>query len=52
MNTQLITVSLKELKQYDIIKKATNKELKRVEAAKLLKITNRHFRRLKKKVIV
>lgn len=52
MDKQLIVMSTKELKQYDIIKKVINKELKGVEAAKLLSITDRHFRRLKKKVIV
>ena len=51
MDKQLIVMSTKELKQYDIIKKVINKELKGVEAAKLLSITDRHFRRLKKKVI-
>jgi len=51
MDKQLIVMSTKELKQYDIIKKVINKELKGVEAAKLLSITDRHLRRLKKKVI-
>lgn len=47
----LITMSQKELRQYDIIKKVINKELKGVQAAKLLKITDRHIRRLKNQVI-
>jgi len=51
MDKQLIIMSPKELKRYEIIKKVINQELKGVEAAKLLSITDRHFRRLKKKVI-
>jgi len=46
-----ITMSQKELKQYDIIKKVISKELKGVEAAKLLEITDRHIRRMKSSVI-
>lgn len=45
-----ITMSLKEVKKYDIIKKVLNKELNGSEAAKLLNMTSRHIRRLKKKV--
>ncbi|PIR57308.1 MAG: ISNCY family transposase [Parcubacteria group bacterium CG10_big_fil_rev_8_21_14_0_10_41_35] len=45
-----ITMSLLEVKKYDIIKKVLNKELKGSEAAKLLNLTSRHIRRLKKKV--
>ena len=45
-----ITMSQKEGKKYDIIKKLINKELNGTEAAKLLNLTNRHIRRLKKRV--
>lgn len=45
-----ITMSLNEVKKYDIIKKVLNKELNGSEAAKLLDLTSRHVRRLKKKV--
>ena len=45
-----ITMSQKEIKKYDIIKKLINKELNGSEAAKLLNLTTRHIRRLKKKV--
>jgi transposase-like protein len=46
----LITMSQKEVKRYDIIKKAINKELNGSEAAGLLSLTTRHLRRLKKRV--
>jgi len=49
MNTN-ITMSLPEVKKYDIIKKLLSKELNGSEAAELLKLTTRHIRRLKKKV--
>jgi hypothetical protein len=45
-----ITMSLPEVKKYDIIKKVLNKELNGGEAAGLLNLTSRHIRRLKKKV--
>lgn len=45
-----ITMSQKEVKKYDIIKKLINKEINGTEAAKILSITSRHIRRLKKKV--
>jgi len=45
-----ITMSLKEVKKYDIIKKLINKDLNGSEAADLLKMTVRHIRRLKKDV--
>lgn len=45
-----ITMSQKEVKKYDIIKEVINKELNGSEAARLLNLTNRHIRRLKKKV--
>lgn len=45
-----ITMSQKEIKKYDIIKKLINQELNGSEAAKLLSLTRRHIRRLKKKV--
>lgn len=45
-----ITMSLSEIKKYDIIKKVISKELNGSEAAELLNLTSRHIRRLKKKV--
>lgn len=45
-----ITMSQKEVKKYDIIKKLINKEFNGSEAANLLNLTVRHIRRLKKKV--
>jgi transposase len=45
-----ITMSQKEIKKYDIIKKAISKELNGSEAAELLNLTARHIRRLKNKV--
>lgn len=45
-----ITMSQKEVKKYDIITKLISKELNGSEAAKLLSLTRRHVRRLKKKV--
>jgi len=45
-----ITMSQKEVKKYDIIKKVISKELNGSEAAGLLNLTVRHIRRLKKKV--
>jgi len=45
-----ITMSLPEVKKYDIIKKAISKELNGSEAAELLNLTSRHIRRLKRKV--
>lgn len=45
-----ITMSLTEVKKYDIIKKVMSKELNGSEAAELLNLTTRHIRRLKKKV--
>jgi len=49
MDTNII-MSLPEVKKYDIIKKVLNKELNGSQAAKLLNLTSRHIRRLKKKV--
>jgi len=46
-----ITMSQKEIKKYDIIKKLINKELKESETSKLLNLTTRHIRRLKKAVL-
>lgn len=46
-----ITMSLKEVKKYDIIKKVISKELNGSEAADLLDLTIRHIRRLKGRVI-
>lgn len=45
-----ITMSQKEIKRYDIIKKTINKEMNGSEAAKLLCLTTRQVRRLKSKV--
>jgi hypothetical protein len=45
-----ITMSLPEVKKYDIIKKVLSQELNGSEAAELLDLTVRHIRRLKKKV--
>ena len=45
-----ITMSLPEVKKYDIIKKLISKELNGSQAAGLLNLTSRHIRRLKKKV--
>lgn len=45
-----MTMSIKEVKRYDIIKKLISKDLNGSEAAKLLDLTTRHIRRLKKKV--
>jgi len=45
-----ITMSQKEIKQYDIIKKLINKDINGTDASKLLNLTVRHIRRLKKKV--
>ena len=45
-----ITMSLPEVKKYDIIKKVLSQELNGSEAAGLLNLTVRHIRRLKKKV--
>lgn len=45
-----IIMSQKEVKKYDIIKKVISKELNGTNAAKLLRLTVRQIRRLKKKV--
>ena len=45
-----ITMSLPEVKKYDIIKKLISQELNGSQAAGLLNLTTRHIRRLKKKV--
>lgn len=45
-----ITVSQKEVKKYDIIKKLINREINGTEAAGVLGLTVRHIRRLKNKV--
>lgn len=45
-----ITMSQKEVKKYDIIKKVINRELNGPAAANLLNLTVRHIRRLKRKV--
>jgi len=45
-----ITMSLPEVKKYDIIKKVISQELNGSQAAGLLNLTTRHIRRLKKKV--
>lgn len=46
-----IIMSQNEVKKYDIIKKLINKQLNGTEAARLLRLTPRQIRRLKKKVI-
>lgn len=46
-----ITMSQKEVKKYDIIKKVINKELNGSRAAEILNLTTRQIRRLKKKVL-
>lgn len=45
-----ITMSQKEVKKYDIIKKTINKEINSTEASKLIGLTTRQIRRLKAKV--
>jgi len=50
MDNKYITMSQKEIKRYDIIKRVINKELKGAEAAELLVLSTRHIRRLKMKV--
>ena len=45
-----ITMSLPEVKKYDIIKKVISQELNGSEAAELLNLSARHIRRLKGKV--
>jgi len=45
-----ITMSHKEIKRYDIIKKLINQELNGSEAAGLLELSVRHIKRLKVKV--
>ena len=49
-NKYIITMSQKEIKRYDIINKVINKELKGLDAAKLLALSTRQIRRLKKNV--
>lgn len=48
--TDLISMSQKEIRHYDVIKKLINKEINGSEAAELLNLTVRQIRRLKKKV--
>ena len=48
---EYITMSQKEIKKYDIIKKLVNKELNGTETAKILDLSIRQVRRLKKKVM-
>jgi len=45
-----IIMSQKEANRYDIIQKIIKKEIKGIEAAEMLNLTDRHIRRLKKKV--
>lgn len=45
-----IIMSQKEVNRYDIIQKTIKKEIKGIEAAEILNLTDRHIRRLKKKV--
>lgn len=46
-----IIMSQKEASRYDIIQKTIKKEIKGIEAAEMLNLTDRHIRRLKKKVV-
>lgn len=46
-----ITMSLGEIKKYDLIKKVINQELNGSQAAELLNLTVRHTRRLKARVV-
>jgi len=50
MPRQIISMSHKELDRYELIQKTIKKELTGVRAAKLLKLSYRQFKRLKKKV--
>ena len=50
MGNKHIIMSQKEASRYDIIQKAIKKELKGIEAARILNLTARHILRLKKKV--
>jgi hypothetical protein len=50
--TKLIAMSQREVRKYDIIKKLIGKEFNGSEAARLLRLTVRQIRRLKKKVRV
>lgn len=50
MSGQIISMSLKELDRYELIQKTINKEINGVRAAKLLKLSYRQFKRLKKNV--
>lgn len=45
-----IIMSQKEVSRYDIIQKTIKKEIKGIEAAEILNLTDRHIRRLKKSV--
>jgi len=50
MDDQIISMSKKEIKKYDIIKKIINQELNGTQASELLDISIRQVRRLKRKV--
>lgn len=50
MDKNYFPMSQKEASRYEIIEKMLNKEINGSEAAKILKLTTRHIRRLKKKV--
>ena len=45
-----ITMSSKEVKKYDIVRKTISKELNGTQAAQLLNLSTRQIRRLKRKV--
>lgn len=47
---QYLIMSQKEVNKYDIIKKTINKEINATEASRLLNLTTRQIRRLKRKV--
>lgn len=50
MDKRHIIMSQREIGHYDIIKKVIEKKIKGTEAAAILHLTDRHIRRLKKKV--
>jgi hypothetical protein len=49
MDDQIISMSKKEIKKYDIIKKVINQELNGTQASELLGVTTRQIRRIKRK---
>jgi transposase len=47
---ELISISQKELDPYQIISKTIKKEITSKEAAEIIQVSYRHFKRLKRKV--